>query len=398
MSSGAVAAARKQLNSFIDTFISRVNDEDGEELAEMMRMPSASSKSSSYSSSPSYQHPVLSDAVILQMDPMHWESCSRRLDSPWCDIVLGHLRVARAVRTSDPVDAFAEQTVMAQQFHQAATTLNKNYLPVLYTIILDLRILANLADNRLGESGQKATCLEECARVMNKAFSICATDRFSPIDKSRKWGAYFVCNLLFQTYFRLKQINLATNLIKSLRSADLPDLEKYPIGHVITFKYYMGVLAFYNEQYHKADEYLTFAIKHCRAVGPSPHIYQRNRRLILNYLIPTRLISGKIPHPELYLRYPALKETYERCRFLCFRNLAKKVWLCKGKPTRIEFSAFLSAVHFAGCTDVDTDEVECMLANLIDKGYMKGYMSREKMTLVVSMNNAFPPISTVSLV
>ncbi|KAJ3116749.1 COP9 signalosome (CSN) subunit [Phlyctochytrium bullatum] len=200
----------------------------------------------------------------------------------------------------------------------------------------------------------------------------------------------------------LKQINLASNLIKSLKSADLPELDKYPIGHVVTFRYYMGVLAFFNEEYARADEELTYAMRHCRTQGPDPELYANNRKMILNYLVPTRLISGKIPKPELYDKYPSVKDTYrdiinatisgnlslfdetleshqrdiivhgtyltiERCRFLCFRNLAKKVWLCKGKATRLEFSNFLRAVKVAGCHDIDMDEIECMLANLIDK-------------------------------
>ncbi|KAJ3100585.1 COP9 signalosome (CSN) subunit [Phlyctochytrium planicorne] len=211
----------------------------------------------------------------------------------------------------------------------------------------------------------------------------------------------------------LKQINLATNLIKSIRNADLPEIEKYPIGHVVAFKYYMGVLAFFNEQYSKADEELTFALTHCRARGPSPNIYQTNRRLILNYLIPTRLISGKIPHPKLFKKHPILSSSYSRlietitsgqlgqfdeCLETQQRDLiARGTWLCKNKPTRLEFGAFVAAVHFAGCPDVDLDEVECMLANLIDKGYLKGYMSKEKLTLVLSPSNAFPSVSTVPI-
>jgi hypothetical protein len=82
--------------------------------------------------------------------------------------------------------------------------------------------------------------------------------------------------------------------------------------------------------------------------------------LILNYLVPTRLLNGRTPDPKLLKKYPKLKSTYEclieaicqgnvggfdkklaekerelirrgtylaveRCRFLCFRNLARRM-------------------------------------------------------------------------
>ncbi|KAJ3215484.1 COP9 signalosome (CSN) subunit [Dinochytrium kinnereticum] len=244
------------LNAYVEKVYSAAMEEDGETLASLLSLKSDE----------------LSDQV-LQLDSDFLGACCRRLESPWSEICYGHLKVASAFRSNDPIEAFTEQTSMAQQFHQAATSFPRTLLPVLYTIILDLRMLAIQADVKLSELGQKANSLEECARVMNKSFSICATDRFSSIDRNLLSGGF---NLTFVII--LKQINLAGNLIKSLRSADLPELEKFPIGHVVTFKYYMGVLAFYNEQYAKADEELTFAIRHCRAYGPAPELYKRNRR------------------------------------------------------------------------------------------------------------------------
>lgn len=42
------------------------------------------------------------------------------------------------------------------------------------------------------------------------------------------------------------------------------------------------------------------------------------------------------------------------------------------------------------------DEIECIITNLIFKGYMKGYMSHQKKILVVSKAQPFPPITEVS--
>lgn len=40
--------------------------------------------------------------------------------------------------------------------------------------------------------------------------------------------------------------------------------------------------------------------------------------------------------------------------------------------------------------DVDLDEVECILSNLIYQGKIKGYISHEKRTLIISKADPFP--------
>ena len=44
---------------------------------------------------------------------------------------------------------------------------------------------------------------------------------------------------------------------------------------------------------------------------------------------------------------------------------------------------------------MDTDEIECVLANLIYKGYIKGYISHQHGKLVVSKGNPFPSLREV---
>lgn len=62
--------------------------------------------------------------------------------------------------------------------------------------------------------------------------------------------------------------------------------------------------------------------------------------------------------------------------------------------TRISIQTFKKALDFEGL-NVDLEEAEWMLANMIFKGYMKGYLSHEKMFLVLGKDNPFPPVSQV---
>lgn len=55
---------------------------------------------------------------------------------------------------------------------------------------------------------------------------------------------------------------------------------------------------------------------------------------------------------------------------------------------------FGAALKWSG-VEMDADEVECIVANLIAKGYIKGYLSHKLQTLVVSKERAFPPLREV---
>jgi len=45
---------------------------------------------------------------------------------------------------------------------------------------------------------------------------------------------------------------------------------------------------------------------------------------------------------------------------------------------------------------MEVDEIECVLANLIYKGYIKGYISHKHGKLVVSKENCFPALREVA--
>lgn len=61
-----------------------------------------------------------------------------------------------------------------------------------------------------------------------------------------------------------------------------------------------------------------------------------------------------------------------------------------GKPARMGIDQF-QRCYVAGSTeDMDRPEVECLLANLIYKGLMKGYISHAHQLVVLSKDKPFP--------
>lgn len=67
-------------------------------------------------------------------------------------------------------------------------------------------------------------------------------------------------------------------------------------------------------------------------------------------------------------------------------------WAASQKATRIPLSMFHSSLQIAGM-DVSQEEAECYVANMVYKGFMRGYISHEKQMVVVANTNAFPRLA-----
>jgi len=119
------------------------------------------------------------------------------------------------------------------------------------------------------QKGEKEVHLEETARLVNRAFTTCMTDRYpphnasqkvvetrssdaefrAPLESSRKWGTFFFAGMLTKTYFRLNKPSLHANVQRAVNISDLPPLSDFPRSHIVTWKYYCGVFAFIREDY-----------------------------------------------------------------------------------------------------------------------------------------------------
>ncbi|KAI7874777.1 uncharacterized protein EV154DRAFT_78518 [Mucor mucedo] len=251
----------------------------------------------------------------------------------------------------------------------------------------------------------------------------------SPIDSSKRQGIFHVTNLAFKVYFRLNSMRMCQTFISNIRTGGL-DLDLFPISQQVTYKYYLGRYALYNGQLKKAQDCLLFAFQKCH-IG-----HWHNKRVILHYLIPTRIILGHFPslqlletyeltapyadllkalrsghlkgylqHLETYFDYFYSHLTYlllkERGIVLVWRCLIKNMYHQKQKLNQtipvIEFRDCLKAFYFASPTGTSytVEDMECILVSLVSQNYIRGYLQHSKQRLVLSKVNAFPPISHV---
>lgn len=234
-----------------------------------------------------------------------------------------------------------------------------------------------------------------------------------------------MASLLFKIYFKLKSTALCKNVIRGVDNAGLLDGFQVPVAHRVTYRYYMGVLSFLQEDYEKAEDHLSFAFNNCHRNK------RRNRDLIMNYLVPLRLLKGKRPIPALLNQFTQLSDLYqtfiaavrlgnvelfdshliqvekqlmkrgtylivERCRDVCLCNFVKLIHRLKSRAHQIPLESFRKIAyevedeHEEEDVDSKLEEVECLLANLIAQDRVRGYIHHQAKMLVLSKVDAFP--------
>ncbi|KAG8684160.1 COP9 signalosome (CSN) subunit [Ceratobasidium sp. 394] len=345
------------------------------------------------------------------------------IEEPWSEIVIAYSQVLVHANDNNWSEAYKEQSATFQAFLRYFITQTRWVLPVLQRLLQDLKTIAELADEQAFKADIKApSCMEDTARLANKAFSNCVTDRTSSPAESRKWGIYHVVGVVMKCYFKVNRIALSRNIIRAIHAnSDIPPLSQYPRADQVTYKYYLGLINFLNENHKSAEEDLTFAFYNCHRDA------KRNRELILTYLIPLRLCRGILPSEALFTQFPRLGELYsvfvaaiksgdlhaydealawaerrltdmgtyltvEKAREICLRELLRKAWIIHEKSLRAPISLFHAAFTVAG-QNMEAAEAECMVANMIHKGYIRGYISHEKQTVVLAKVAAFPTLS-----
>ncbi|XP_056226726.1 PCI domain-containing protein 2 isoform X2 [Seriola aureovittata] len=295
-------------------------------------------------------------------------------------------------------------------------------LSVMFAVTLDLRIFANNAEQQLQKKGkgQPSEMLEKAAEQLMSCFRVCASDNRAGIEDSKKWGMMFLSNQLFKIYFKINKLHLCKPLIRAIDSSNLKN--DYSPAQKVTYKYYVGRKAMFDSDFKPAEEFLSYAFDHCHRSS------QKNKRMILIYLLPVKMLLGHMPTHQLLRKYDLMQfadvtkavsegnllllnealskhETFfircgiflilEKLKIITYRNLFKKVYLLL-RTHQLPLDAFLVSLRMMQVEDVDIDEVQCILANLIYMGHIKGYISHQHQKLVVSKQNPFPPLSSVS--
>ncbi|VDL84808.1 unnamed protein product [Schistocephalus solidus] len=328
---------------------------------------------------------------------------------PWDEIVSAHLRCLWALNKGDFEEACACQVK------------EENWmLPVVLTSAVDLRSFATALDtSTTGKAEPKSTYgghMERVAQLIMKLFQICAADSRTAIEDSKKRGMMGLANQLFKIYFQINKLNLCKSIIRAIENMNMDP--HFSLAQRVTFNYYVGRKAMFDGEFKLANTALTFAFERCLSSS------ERNKRMVLIYLIPVRMLLGIFPQQKLLGKYnlrefegiaeaaksgniKRLNEDLgryedffiscgiflilEKLKVIAYRNLFKRIASIL-KTHLLPIAAFTDALKFMGMEDVDSDETSCILSNLIYDGKIKGYLAHQQQKLVVSKVQAFPPL------
>ncbi|CAL8284885.1 unnamed protein product [Gadus morhua 'NCC'] len=363
----------------------------------------------------SFKHPHVANPRLQLPNPE--DKCQQVLEPPYDEMVAAHLRCTSAAANHDFIEAYKFQT-LAFQAHK-----EENWaLPLMFSVTLDLTIFANNAEQQLLKKGkgQPGDMLEKAAEQLMSCFRVCASDNRAGLDDSKKWGMLFLINQLFKIYFKINKLHLCKPLIRAIDSSTLKD--EYSMAQRVTYKYYVGRKAMFDSDFKPAEECLSFSFQHCHRSS------QKNKRMILIYLLPVKMLLGHMPTLQLLRKYDLMQfadvtkavregnlllltealarhETFfircgiflilEKLKIITYRNLFKTVYQLL-RSHQLPLEAFLVCLRMMKVDGLDLDEVQCLLANLIYMGHIKGYISHQHQKLVVSKQNPFPPLSSVS--
>lgn len=250
-------------------------------------------------------------------------------------------------------------------------------------------------------------------------------------------------------YFKIHNPLLCRNIFSNMNNAQLR-LSWFSHNDQVQYRYYSGKYCFIRHQFIDAYHHFLWCLAQCPQ-GPHANVTR-----ILKYLLPIGIIIGKIPRfntfIELYRgqQVPFFITIYQRlCRaitlgsfhhfhqvlnepatsqflklinmlvplnskapVLILRNLVKRIWLCTGNQSRLDFDyvkiglMLLLQPHAQGklamnqiiVSPEDDATIENIFVTLIDQNLIRGKLFLKLRGVSLSKTNVFPPVAPINFV
>jgi len=158
-------------------------------------------------------------------------------------------------------------------------------------------------NNASSSSSSKA--LEACGTHLQKCFA--AAQQAAGGNKQKKLASLDLVVSLFRVYFALNTLRLCKNLIAAVGSRQFAPFESFPASQRVTYKYFCGRLAIFDEAYAEADEHLSYCLSRCPPGPPG----NRQRARAAFFLVPVRLlVGGSLPSASLLSSSKEVSDAY----------------------------------------------------------------------------------------
>lgn len=300
----------------------------------------------------------------------------------------------------------------------------------------------------------KTSPLELVANTINRLFKICLTDKNPEQAVSKKASIHFFLAALIKIYFKLNRLELAKSMEKALVGTGLaiPTIVHSPVEyrkHIVTYLYFSALLSLDEGDFAFAETKLLTAMEFLACYKLLKNVAKQAEK-ILFLLVPLKMYTSRsVLPPEVWNRFPSLRLVYKehlfdaiftgnlrkfdecvdkfrvvflkrhifilvlQLKLLCYLRLVKRTAtiykeLESKTPHIIPFSALELALELSKHNKFENstlsvpesvekhqyltshEELECILANLIAKKHIKGYLSHANKCLVTLKTDPFP--------
>lgn len=319
-----------------------------------------------------------------------------------------------------------------------------------------LKLYPDTEDENNDIDNPTTNSLELVANAINRSFKICLTDKNTDMARSKKSSIHFFLATLIKIYFKLNRLELAKSMEKALMGTGLaiPTIVHSPVEyrkHIVTYLYYSALLSLDESDFAFAEMKLLTAMEFLSCYK-LPNKVTAQAEKILFLLVPLKLHTSRAVLPDsVWDKFPNLRYVYkeqlldaiftgnirkfDECiekfqalflkrhvfililnlKSLCYLRLVKRTaTICRElhsqTPHIVAFSGLELAFDFSknnkyesnhyivsesvekGQYSISHEELECILANLIAKKMVKGYLSHANRCIVLLKTDAFPLI------
>lgn len=431
------------LDAHVEKFIAAIHQRDGEQLARLASIECILKECFSGKTTTL----LLNENEVKQCKRRYQNQLPKPFDDMWEKLVLSSLELKQSSFEkcydyhNEAMAVFIKDFKAREEPEDVIWTIK-----AMKRMTRDSRLCAEKADSHSRKVGKKATRLETCGAQLMQAYR-CSSQTST---REKKLAQLKIVNELFKIYFELNALHLCKNLINAVNLPTfLPFEESFPSSEKVTYHFYVGRLAVFDDDYEGASEHLKYAFERC------PRGSSRNKTACLKYLVPVMLSLGFVPSKKLFVKYKdALKPyeevceavkmgklgvleqalerrkarfvregtylMFEKLRLYCLRTLFKKTSEIQRefepeKANQVKLEMLSKACKIAAAmknqhghnnnnninnnnnnnTEYDLDEIECGVSELIHRKFVKGYVSHKNRVVVLSKTDAFPKISDV---
>ena len=154
-------------------------------------------------------------------------------------------------------------------------------------------------------NASSSKALETCGTHLQKCFA--AAQQAAGGNKTKKLASLDLVVSLFRVYFALNTLRLCKNLIAAVGSRQFAPFDNFPASQRVTYKYFCGRLAIFDESYVEADEHLSYCLSRC----PPGAAGNRQRARAAFFLVPVRLlVFGSLPSAGLLSSSKEVSDAY----------------------------------------------------------------------------------------